>query len=83
MRAIGREVYDFPVPRTLAEVDRIYPGLDGGRIALVALAHPSLYFANVHRRCFGTLRGKEAERAMEARRGAGDLPPQNPHTFDV
>jgi hypothetical protein len=35
-----------------------------GKVALVALTHPGLYFANVARRRFGDYAGIEAEGAM-------------------
>lgn len=66
LKAIRREVFQLATPNTLAECVDVYRGLPGGHgsVALVALTHPSLYFANVRRRRFLGHHGLEAERAM-------------------
>jgi uracil-DNA glycosylase len=72
LQALGKEVFGLQVPNTLSECVDVYDGLSTpfgspgphGRVALVALIHPSLYFANVRRRRFQGYCGREAERAM-------------------
>ncbi len=64
--AIGKEVFKRSMPRILSECVDVYHDLPAahGSVALVALTHPSLYFANVGRRRFRGLKGLDAERAM-------------------
>jgi len=74
LAAIGKHVFHIPTPRTLSECMDVYTDLPvaHGGVALVALTHPSLYFANVGRRRFQGLMGLDAERAM-IRSASGDL----------
>lgn len=66
LKAIGKQVFQIPIPKTLSACVDVYNGLRGphGPVALVALTHPSLYFANVRRRRFRELQGFDAEKAM-------------------
>jgi len=66
LAALGKHVFHVPTPPTLSRCVDVYRDLPSahGRVALVALTHPSLYFANVGRRRFQCLAGIDAERAM-------------------
>jgi uracil-DNA glycosylase family 4 len=66
LKAIGKEVFQLQTPNTLSECVDVYRNLSAahGRVALVPLTHPSLYFANVRRRRFLGHQGLDAERAM-------------------
>jgi uracil-DNA glycosylase family 4 len=66
LKAIGKEIFQLQAPNTLSKCVDVYRDLSAahGRVALVALTHPSLYFANVGRRRFQGLEGLDAERAM-------------------
>jgi uracil-DNA glycosylase family 4 len=66
LKAIGKEVFQLQTPNTLSECVDVYRDLSAahGCVALVALTHPSLYFANVRRRRFLDRHGLDAERAM-------------------
>ncbi|MGH9629211.1 MAG: hypothetical protein ACRD7E_12900, partial [Bryobacteraceae bacterium] len=66
LRALGQGVFGIPTPSTLAACDQIYPRspMAHGRVSVVALTHPSLYYANVARRRFRSYTGTDAERAM-------------------
>jgi uracil-DNA glycosylase len=69
LRAIGREVFHLEVPPTLSRCVEVYSKLPAahGKVALVALTHPSFYFANVGRRRFLNYQGFDAEKAMVQR----------------
>ena len=66
LQAIAKEIFHLPAPKTLAACDGIYQGLPAahGSVSLVALTHPSLYFANIRRRRYLGHQGLAAERAM-------------------
>jgi uracil-DNA glycosylase family 4 len=66
LREIGRELFQLQTPKVLSECVDVYIGLAAahGRVALVALTHPSLYFANVRRGRFLGHQGFDAEAAM-------------------
>ena len=66
LAALGKHVFHVPTPPTLSRCVDVYRDLPAahGPVALVALTHPSLYFANVGRRRFQCLAGIDAERAM-------------------
>jgi hypothetical protein len=66
LKALSRNVFQIPHPRTLSACLDVYRDLPAphGRVALVALTHPSLYFANVQRRRYQGMAGQDAERAM-------------------
>ncbi len=66
LAALGKHVFHVPIPPTLSRCVDVYRDLPAahGRVALVALTHPSLYFANVGRRRFQSHEGQVAEMAM-------------------
>lgn len=66
LAAIGKHMFRIPTPSTLSNCVDVYRDLPAahGSVALVALTHPSLYFANVGRRRFQGLEGIDAESAM-------------------
>jgi hypothetical protein len=66
LRFLGHGVFGFRPPGRMLRCDQIFAPLavSHGEVALVALTHPALYFANVGRRRFGYCGGIEAERAM-------------------
>ena len=66
LAAVGRHIFQVPIQRVLSKCVDVYRDLPAahGSVALVALTHPSLYFANVGRRRFQDLVGLNAERAM-------------------
>ena len=65
LRVIGT-VFNVIVPKSLAACAQVYGPvlLPHGQTVLVALTHPSLYHANVHRRRYRGLIGAKAEQAM-------------------
>ena len=75
LSAIGRHIFQVPTPKTLSKCVDVYRDLPAahGSVALVALTHPSLYFANVGRRRFQGLEGLNAERAMVQSTAGGIL----------
>ena len=66
LAALGKHVFQVPTPPALSRCVDVYRDLPAahGPVALVALTHPSLYFANVGRRRYQCLAGVDAERAM-------------------
>jgi uracil-DNA glycosylase family 4 len=66
LRAVVQGVFGIPTPSTLSACDQIYQRLPvtHGQVSIVALTHPSLYYANVARRRFRSHTGIEAEREM-------------------
>jgi hypothetical protein len=66
LAAVARHIFQIPIPKALSKCVDVYRDLPTvhGSTALVALTHPSLYFANVGRRRFQDLVGLDAERAM-------------------
>ncbi len=82
LKAIGREVFQIPVPRKLSACVDVYQNLPAahGRVALCGLTHPCMYFANVHRRRFLGYRGLEAERAMVQHANGAAILPADPAT---
>ena len=73
LAALGKHVFHVPTPPTLSRCVDVYRDLPAahGRVALVALTHPSLYFANVGRRRFQSHLGQDAEREMVQSVAAG------------
>lgn len=69
LRAIGREVFQLEVPRTLSRCVEVYSRVPAahGDVAFVTLTHPSFYDANVGRRRFLDYQGSDAEKAMVLR----------------
>jgi hypothetical protein len=63
---VGHDIFGLQPPRAISRCDQIYGPfiVKHRKVALVALTHPALYFANVARRRFGDHTGIEAERAM-------------------
>lgn len=65
-RILGHNIFGFQPPRAISRCDQTYGPfiVKHGKVALVALTHPALYFANVARRRFGDRTGIQAEGAM-------------------
>jgi hypothetical protein len=61
LKLLGKHVFRISTPASLTECTSIYRV---NQISVVPLTHPSMYFANIHRRSFQGFTGLEAEKAM-------------------
>lgn len=66
LRVLAHAVFGFPMPRGISRCDQIYGpfSVKHGEVALVALTHPALHYANVARRRFRSYTGMDAEVMM-------------------
>jgi uracil-DNA glycosylase len=66
LRALAPRIFRIKAPSTLSACDQVYGPLrlPHGDVTVVALTHPSLYYANVGRRRYAGFAGIEAEKAM-------------------
>jgi uracil-DNA glycosylase len=68
IKVLATHLFHVGVPKALTSCSEIYPSvsLPHGNATVVALTHPSFYYANVGRRKYGQLTGAEAEKGMIA-----------------
>lgn len=76
LQVIGGEVFQFDVPPNMAQCVDVHSNHAAahGEVVLIALTHPSLYFANVKKRRFLGQQGLDAETALVRRAIQQDVP---------